>query len=243
MPSSTGKSLVTCWSDRIGSTAGEERRGGISRHGPLPRPGRCRRRWHRFRVMAGGEGAIDLAQQRLLRRAAPVGQRAARMEGAAAGPPRHGGRRALDGAQPYHLALDPRRGRQQATGIGMARPVEDLVHRPALDHPPRIHDREMIGHAGHHAEVMGDEGEADAALDPQPRQHIQDLGLDGHVERRGRLVGDQQLRIVGHGHGDHGALAHAAGELVGILPDAALGKAGWPPAPAARRRGPAPSDG
>ena len=39
---------------------------------------------------------------------------------------------------------------------------------------------------------------------------------DGHVERRGRLVGDQQPRIARERHGDHRALALAAGELVRI---------------------------
>ena len=45
---------------------------------------------------------------------------------------------------------------------------------------------------------------------------IEDLGLDRDVERRRRLVGDQQLRLVGERHRDHHALAHAAGELVRI---------------------------
>ena len=37
------------------------------------------------------------------------------------------------------------------------------------------------------------------------------------VERRGRLVGDQQLRLAGERHGDHHALAHAARECMGKL--------------------------
>ncbi len=52
---------------------------------------------------------------------------------------------------------------------------------------------------------------------------FQNLGLDGHIQRRGRLVGDQQPRVAGEGHGDHGALAHAAGKLVRILVEALLG--------------------
>ena len=47
-------------------------------------------------------------------------------------------------------------------------------------------------------------------------QQPQDLRLDGHVERRGRLVGDQDLRIAGQRRCDHRALAHATGELVRI---------------------------
>ena len=45
-------------------------------------------------------------------------------------------------------------------------------------------------------------------------EQVEDLRLDGHVERRGRLVGDQQRRIVGQRHRDHHALPLAAGELV-----------------------------
>ena len=48
----------------------------------------------------------------------------------------------------------------------------------------------------------------------QRHQQVQDLRLDGDVERGGRLVGDQQLRIAGDRHGDHDALAHAAGQLM-----------------------------
>ena len=48
----------------------------------------------------------------------------------------------------------------------------------------------------------------------------QHLRLHGDVEGGRRLVGDDELRAPGHRHGDHRALAHAAGELVRILPGA-----------------------
>ena len=41
-------------------------------------------------------------------------------------------------------------------------------------------------------------------------QKRDDLRLHGNVERGGRLVGDQQIRLVGERHGDHDALALAA---------------------------------
>ena len=47
----------------------------------------------------------------------------------------------------------------------------------------------------------------------QQRQHLR---LGGDVQRRGRLVGDDDLGIVGERHGDADALALAAGELVRI---------------------------
>ena len=52
-------------------------------------------------------------------------------------------------------------------------------------------------------------------------QQIDDLRLDRDVERRGRLVGDQDLRLAGQGDGDHRALAHAARKLVRIFVDPA----------------------
>ena len=45
-------------------------------------------------------------------------------------------------------------------------------------------------------------------------EDLQDLGLDGDVERSGGLVGDDDARVVGHGNSDDDALAHAAGEFV-----------------------------
>ena len=64
---------------------------------------------------------------------------------------------------------------------------------------------------------------------PMPRsclqrgQQVEDLRLDGDVERGGRLVGDQQRRIAGERHGDGRALAHPAREFMRILPRAAAG--------------------
>ena len=53
--------------------------------------------------------------------------------------------------------------------------------------------------------------------------HLHDLSLDRHVERRRRLVGDEHRRRVGDRHGDHPALPHASRELVRVLAVALLG--------------------
>ena len=53
----------------------------------------------------------------------------------------------------------------------------------------------------------------------QQRQHLR---LGGDVDRRRRLVGDQQARLAAQRHGDHGALAQAARELPGIGVDPLL---------------------
>ena len=49
---------------------------------------------------------------------------------------------------------------------------------------------------------------------------LEDLRLDRHVERRRRLVGDQEVGVARERHRDHHALAHAARELVRIVVDA-----------------------
>ena len=51
-------------------------------------------------------------------------------------------------------------------------------------------------------------------------EHLEHLGLDGHVERGGRLVGDEHVGVVGDRHRDHRPLAHAARVLVRVLVDA-----------------------
>ena len=61
---------------------------------------------------------------------------------------------------------------------------------------------------------MGDQQHAEAEIALELGEQAQDLGLHRDVERRGRLVGDQQLGIAHQRHGDHDPLAQAARELV-----------------------------
>jgi hypothetical protein len=68
----------------------------------------------------------------------------------------------------------------------------------------------------HDAEIVRDEeiGEAELAL--QILQQVDDLRLDRDVERRDRLVADNELRIERERPRDADALALSAGEFVGI---------------------------
>ena len=47
-------------------------------------------------------------------------------------------------------------------------------------------------------------------------ERLEDLRLHGDVEGGRGLVGDDDVGVVAHRHGDHGPLAHAAGELVRV---------------------------
>jgi serine kinase of HPr protein (carbohydrate metabolism regulator) len=70
---------------------------------------------------------------------------------------------------------------------------------------------------------VGDDDQRDTEPVGQALHQFQDLRLDRHVERGGRLVGDDQLRVAGQCDRDHDALAHAARQLVRVLLEAALG--------------------
>ena len=107
----------------------------------------------------------------------------------------------------------------------MARPVEDVPRPPRLHDPAGVHDGHAVAQLGHDAEVVRDEDHGEARLALDVLQEAQVLGLDGHVERRGGLVGDEQARLAGDGDGPGHPLADAAAHLVGIGDHAALGVA------------------
>ncbi len=104
--------------------------------------------------------------------------------------------------------------RQQLLGIAVLRLGEDVLGGAFLDDLAALHDVDALGHLADDAEVVGDEQQRHAHLALQLLQQLEDLRLDRHVERGGRLIGDQQVRLVGERHGDHDALALAARQLM-----------------------------
>ena len=78
-----------------------------------------------------------------------------------------------------------------------------------------VHHCDTLADVPHHRDVMRDEEVGEAQRRLEIAQQIQHLGLDGDVERRDRLVGDDEARVERQGAGDAEALALPAGELVG----------------------------
>ena len=103
---------------------------------------------------------------------------------------------------------------QQADRVRHLRSGEDLGGRAEFDHLARVHDAHAVGVSGDDAEVVRDEHDGCPGDVFRLLEHFEDLRLDGHVERRGRLVGEDHLRVVRDRHGDHRALTHAARVLV-----------------------------
>ncbi len=174
-------------------------------------------------------GTLGDGQLRFHRVALVDRNRAARGERAAGRQVDHLGRIAVDGGEGTARGalrpgfVQPRDRAEQADGVRHPRPVVDLVHRARLDRLARVHDLHAVGETGDDTEVMGDHDDGGAGDLLGGLEHLQDLGLDGHIQGGGGLVGDDDLGVVGDGHGDHRALAHTAGELVGERVHPALG--------------------
>src|SRR2546430_270103 len=92
----------------------------------------------------------------------------------------------------------------------------NLFTRATFDDPAEVHDRHPVAHVLDHPEIVGDEQQREPELPLQVVQQVQYLGLDGDVERRHRLVRDDEARADRERARDPDALALAAAELVWI---------------------------
>ena len=85
-----------------------------------------------------------------------------------------------------------------------------------------VHHHHVVGGLGDDPQVVGDQDHR------EPKSSCSRLSSARicawvDVERRRRLVGDDQVRVVDERHRDHHPLAHAARELMGIVVDPPLG--------------------
>ena len=102
--------------------------------------------------------------------------------------------------------------------------VEDFPHRAAFHVAAGIHHHHAVAHLGDDAEVVRDEDEREVGFLLDLAQQPQVLRLYGHVERRGGLVGDDDLGLAGDGDGADHALLHAAADLVRVILDPPVGR-------------------
>jgi hypothetical protein len=104
-----------------------------------------------------------------------------------------GGHVVVDHHQARRVAFQARAAGQQGLGVVVARVFKDARHGPLFADAAVAHHHHLIGDFAHQAQVVADEEHAHAALGLELAQQFQDLPLDGHVQRRGGLVGDQSL--------------------------------------------------
>ena len=114
-------------------------------------------------------------------------------------------------------------GVQKSASIGMGWGVEYLMFGTQFDDASGIHYGDAVGDLRNHGKIVRDEKHGEAKLGAEFGEQGEYLRLDRDIEGGGGLVGDEQLRVVHDRHGDHDALAHAAGELVRIVAGASCG--------------------
>ena len=130
-------------------------------------------------------------------------------------------RGAWDPLQHGFRAVQGWEGVAEPLGVGVQWCGQDRLGRRHLHQLAGVHDADAIAELDHERQIVGDEQDGKVELLLERIDLLQDLPLHHHVQRRGRLVHDQQLGVEGHGDGDHQPLAHAAGELVRVIPQPA----------------------
>src|SRR5580704_17368585 len=200
-PPATGKlTMRSCAASRVSATVG---------------PRRCGREL--VVMQAGGASPRpDVAQRYGARGAVRLGDRTAWQERAARREPERVGDLPGDGPWRTVGVVDVDSGGEQGGRIRMPRRVQHGADRARLHDAARVHDRDLITNLPHDAEIVRDEDEAQPFRVPQVLQQAQDLRLDGHVERRGRLVAEQDRRVGGQRDRDHDPLPQPAGQLVRV---------------------------
>ena len=107
---------------------------------------------------------------------------------------------------------------QQRAAVWMAGRSEQRLRLRDLDDHAVIHHRDPVGDVFDDREIVRDEniGQPEPVL--QVAEQIEDLRADRDVERRDRLVADDQFGFDRERAGDCDALTLAAGEFVRIAP-------------------------
>ena len=107
----------------------------------------------------------------------------------------------------------------------MERALVELRRRRDLDDRAEVHDGDAIRDVAHHRQVVGDEEVRELELVLQLLEQVDDLSLDRDVERRDRLVGDDEVGVERERAREPDPLPLAAGELVGVAPRGVLRQA------------------
>ena len=121
---------------------------------------------------------------------------AAQCEAAPLGKRTQVGRHARDCIEPAPERRAQHRRGQQRSRVWMRRGVDHRLGRADLDEAAGIHDGDAVGDLDGDTHVVRDEDDGHAQLLLQLAQQQDDLDLHRHVERCGRLVGQQHGRTA-----------------------------------------------
>ena len=83
----------------------------------------------------------------------------------------------------------------QTERIGVAWLVEDIIRTAKLDDGTGIHGGDAVCQLGCNCQIMRDEDHREVLLFLQSAQQLDDCALGDDVQRRGRFVQDEKLRV------------------------------------------------
>ena len=78
----------------------------------------------------------------------------------------------------------------------MGRPRQNILGAAALHRHAAIHDQHALAILGDDRQIVAHQNQRHVGLRAKFRDEIEDLRLHGDIERRGRLVGDEQPRLA-----------------------------------------------
>ena len=99
----------------------------------------------------------------------------------------------------------------------MTRIIENIIYRSLLYHFTCIHNGYFVTDLSNNTQVMCDKDNTHMILLLKFFHQLQNLCLDGYIQRSCRLIGDQKLRMTDQTHGDHNPLTHTTGKFVRVL--------------------------
>src|SRR5438034_747206 len=136
----------------------------------------------RLRHPAPRELGSNLAELRLVGRAALDRERAAGLKLTSARKLSHVRGRAYDRLERLVLGrVEAGDGAQERPGVWVLRMDEHILRRALFDYAAGVHDDHSIAHAGHDAQVVRDEDRRGAVIPVQRAKELEDLGLDRDV--------------------------------------------------------------
>ena len=84
--------------------------------------------------------------------------------------------------------------------------VENRISRAVFHNAATAHHGDIIRQIMHHTEVVRDENHGEPQLLHQVSEQVQNLALDGDIERRDRFICQQESRARRNGAGNGNAL-------------------------------------
>ena len=100
--------------------------------------------------------------------------------------------------------------------IRMHGPLEDIIRLRVLHEAAQIHDSYLIGNVLHHGKIVRNKDVRQFHLLLKIFQKVNDLCLNGHIERRNRLIAHNKLRLQRKSGCNADTLTLSAGKLMGI---------------------------